>query len=55
MEYLKLDRCHSNESQFDVLYPQVTVALNKTGRPIVFSCAWPAGETSKGIKVFIGH
>lgn len=50
VDYLKLDGCHSVESQFDELYPQVTVALNKTGRPIVFSCSWPADQTFKGIK-----
>ena len=53
VDYLKLDGCHSTESQFDVLYPQVTVALNKTGRPIVFSCSWPADQTFMGIKVWL--
>lgn len=53
VDYLKLDGCHSNESQFDMLYPQVTVALNKTGRPIVFSCSWPADQTFVGIKVWL--
>ena len=53
VDYLKLDGCNSNESKFDVLYPQVTVALNKTGRPIAFSCSWPADQTFKGIKVLV--
>lgn len=51
MDYLKLDGCNSVEAQFGTLYPEVTVALNKTGRPIVFSCAWPADQTFNHIKV----
>lgn len=51
VDYLKLDGCNSVEAQFGTLYPEVTVALNKTGRPIVFSCAWPADQTFKHIKV----
>ena len=51
VDYLKLDGCNSVEAQFGTLYPEVTVALNKTGRPIVFSCAWPADQTFNHIKV----
>ena len=51
MDYLKLDGCNSVEARFGILYPEVTVALNKTGRPIVFSCSWPADQTFKDIKV----
>jgi len=51
VDYLKLDGCNSVEAKFGELYPQVTVALNKTGRPIVFSCSWPADQTFKKIKV----
>lgn len=50
VDYLKLDGCNSVEAQFGTLYPEVTVALNKTGRPIVFSCAWPADQTFNHIK-----
>ena len=51
VDYLKLDGCNSVEAKFGTLYPEVTVALNKTGRPIVFSCSWPADQTFKHIKV----
>ena len=31
----------------DTGYPMVTKALNNTGRPIVFSCSWPAYQSAK--------
>lgn len=33
------------------VYPLLTTSLNKTGRPIVFSCSWPAYQVDKGMKV----
>lgn len=39
---LKLDGCYASESIYETGYPNMTLALNKTGRPIVFSCSWPA-------------
>lgn len=34
-------------------YPKFAKALNKTGRPIVFSCSWPAYQVFMGMKVCI--
>ncbi|KAJ7384508.1 hypothetical protein OS493_021137 [Desmophyllum pertusum] len=45
VDYLKLDGCNSDPATMDTGYPMVTKALNKTGRPIVFSCSWPAYQT----------
>jgi len=42
VDYLKLDGCYSNVNQYDDAYPAMTHWLNHTGRPIVFSCSWPA-------------
>ena len=39
---LKLDGCHSSQEDYETGYPNMTRALNATGRPIVFSCSWPA-------------
>lgn len=36
---------------FYIVYPQISAALNKTGRPIVFSCSWPAYQVDAGMKV----
>jgi len=41
---LKLDGCHASEEIYQSGYPNMTHALNATGRPIVFSCSWPAYE-----------
>lgn len=46
VDYLKLDGCYSDPDKMDTGYPMVTKALNNTGRPIVFSCSWPAYQSS---------
>ncbi|EDO28386.1 predicted protein, partial [Nematostella vectensis] len=51
VDYLKLDGCYSDPKTYDTGYPKVTTALNVTGRPIVFSCSWPAYQVGAGIKV----
>jgi len=42
VDYLKLDGCYANVQQYDDGYPAMTMFLNMTKRPIVFSCSWPA-------------
>ena len=39
---LKLDGCYASADTYETGYPNMTKALNATGRPIVFSCSWPA-------------
>ena len=39
---LKLDGCYASAEIYETGYPNMTKALNATGRPIVFSCSWPA-------------
>jgi hypothetical protein len=41
-DYLKLDGCYANETDYARDYPAMGRALNATGRPIVYSCSWPA-------------
>ncbi|MBN3305114.1 alpha-N-acetylgalactosaminidase [Amia ocellicauda] len=44
VDMLKLDGCYSNSSVKAQGYPKMSAALNATGRPIMFSCSWPAYE-----------
>ncbi|XP_074593757.1 alpha-N-acetylgalactosaminidase-like [Brevipalpus obovatus] len=42
IDSLKVDGCYMDDSRFDQLYPLLGQYLNQTGRPIVYSCSWPA-------------
>ncbi|XP_059150953.1 alpha-N-acetylgalactosaminidase-like [Physella acuta] len=42
IDSLKLDGCYSTTTDFTVAYPIMEFYLNKTGRPILYSCSWPA-------------
>ncbi|XP_070541806.1 alpha-N-acetylgalactosaminidase-like [Ptychodera flava] len=50
IDYLKFDGCFSLPWRMDHDYPEMTRALNKTGRPIVFSCEWPWYQSEVLIK-----
>ncbi|CAL1263604.1 unnamed protein product [Larinioides sclopetarius] len=49
IDMLKVDGCYAEPTVMDDLYPQITTALNQSGRPIVFSCSWPAYQVGAGI------
>ncbi|CAM5081093.1 unnamed protein product [Natator depressus] len=42
VDMLKLDGCYSSEEEQAQGYPKMAMALNATGRPIAYSCSWPA-------------
>ncbi|XP_009700121.1 PREDICTED: alpha-N-acetylgalactosaminidase, partial [Cariama cristata] len=42
VDMLKLDGCYSSGEEQAEGYPEMARALNATGRPIVYSCSWPA-------------
>ncbi|XP_057678001.1 alpha-N-acetylgalactosaminidase [Corythoichthys intestinalis] len=42
VDMLKLDGCYSNATVQAQGYPRMSKALNATGRPIGYSCSWPA-------------
>jgi len=42
VDYVKLDGCYSEPDSMEEGYPQFGSYLNKTGRPMVYSCSWPA-------------
>lgn len=42
VDSLKFDGCYSNVSSQPAAYGEMSQYLNETGRPILFSCSWPA-------------
>lgn len=42
VDYIKVDGCNEKLEDMWRDYPAFGAALNKTGRPIVYSCSWPA-------------
>ena len=48
VDYIKLDGCYSDPSSMDAGYPEFGMYLNKTKRPIVYSCSWPAYQIGSG-------
>lgn len=42
VDYIKVDGCNENTADMFNDYPAFGKALNSTGRPIVYSCSWPA-------------
>ncbi|XP_068624210.1 alpha-galactosidase A-like [Battus philenor] len=41
VDYLKVDGCYATESFLNTAYIKLGHYLNKTERPIVYSCSWP--------------
>lgn len=41
VDYVKLDGCYVQGIDLNTAYPAFGQALNKTGRPMVYSCSWP--------------
>lgn len=37
----KVDGCNADTHQMNAAYPALGRALNRTGRPIIYSCSWP--------------
>ncbi|KAG5879686.1 hypothetical protein JTB14_009960 [Gonioctena quinquepunctata] len=50
VDYLKLDGCYTDYHTIEGGYIQMGKYLNATGRPIVFSCSWPAYQEPEGLK-----
>lgn len=50
VDYLKFDGCNSNPKDMDDGYTAMGFFLNKTGRPIVYSCEWPFYQQRAGMK-----
>lgn len=50
VDSLKVDGCNADPKDFDNLYPVFSQEVNKTGRPILFSCEWPFYQQVSGMK-----
>ncbi|XP_063664050.1 alpha-N-acetylgalactosaminidase isoform X9 [Pan troglodytes] len=55
VDMLKLDGCFSTPEERAQGYPKMAAALNATGRPIAFSCSWPAYEGGLPPRLLIGN
>ncbi|KAG1698136.1 Alpha-N-acetylgalactosaminidase [Nymphon striatum] len=49
-DMLKLDGCNVKISMMNKGYPEMGEYLNKTGRPILYSCSWPDYQRATGMK-----
>ncbi|XP_060574201.1 alpha-galactosidase A-like isoform X2 [Ruditapes philippinarum] len=49
VDLLKFDTCHSDAHDNKEGYPAMSMYLNQTGRPILFSCEWPYGELQQNL------
>uniref|UniRef100_A0A146L3L6 Alpha-galactosidase n=2 Tax=Lygus hesperus TaxID=30085 RepID=A0A146L3L6_LYGHE len=49
IDYIKVDGCYYDGDDFSKGYHQLGDILNKTGRPIVYSCSYPAYEEGNSI------
>ena len=50
-DYLKIDGCYSDPKTMSQGYPEFSLALNATGRPMVVSCEWPSYTEKLNISV----
>lgn len=48
VDYVKLDGCYADPKTMDVGYPEFGDYLNKTGRPMIYSCSWPVYQEEEG-------
>uniref|UniRef100_A0A0K8TAY4 Alpha-galactosidase n=4 Tax=Lygus hesperus TaxID=30085 RepID=A0A0K8TAY4_LYGHE len=49
IDYIKVDGCYYDGDDYSKGYDQLKTILNKTGRPIVYSCSYPAYEQENSI------
>lgn len=47
VDYFKMDGCYSDIKEYDTAYPEMGFWLNRTGRPILYSCSWPAYQEGR--------
>lgn len=50
VDSLKVDGCFADPKEMDNLYPIYSQEVNKTNRPILFSCEWPFYQQVSGMK-----
>lgn len=50
VDYVKLDGCYAHPSEMDHGYPEFGFHLNRTGRPMIYSCSWPVYQIYAGMQ-----
>ncbi|XP_072943058.1 alpha-N-acetylgalactosaminidase-like isoform X2 [Epargyreus clarus] len=55
IDYLKLDGCYVETDKMDTGYPEFGKLMNESGRPIVYSCSWPAYQKKPNYKSIAEH
>ncbi|XP_037568674.1 alpha-N-acetylgalactosaminidase isoform X2 [Dermacentor silvarum] len=58
VDMVKMDGCYASIRDYERLYTDFGDAINRTGRPMLYSCSWPAYEVSYGVSPnykLIGH
>ncbi|CAK1553004.1 unnamed protein product [Leptosia nina] len=50
VDYIKLDGCNVELSKMDTGYPEFGKVMNESGRPMVYSCSWPAYQDEPDYK-----
>ncbi|XP_046362787.2 alpha-N-acetylgalactosaminidase-like isoform X2 [Haliotis rufescens] len=51
VDFVKMDGCNSDLGDMDYGYPAFGMFLNKTGRPMIYSCEWPFYQSVKHFKI----
>ncbi|XP_054276820.1 alpha-N-acetylgalactosaminidase-like [Macrosteles quadrilineatus] len=51
VDYVKVDGCNSDPWTMDEGYPKFGRYLNKTGRPMVYSCSWPYYQREQNVPI----
>ncbi|WAR00613.1 NAGAB-like protein [Mya arenaria] len=52
IDMVKLDGCYTDVSDMDEGYPIMGFYLNQTGRPMLYSCSWPAYIKQKDFALY---
>ncbi|XP_032596027.2 alpha-N-acetylgalactosaminidase [Drosophila grimshawi] len=55
VDYVKLDGCYIGGIDLDIAYPAFGKALNRTGRPMVYSCSWPYYQKHPNYELIKDH
>ncbi|CAH4029122.1 alpha-N-acetylgalactosaminidase [Pieris brassicae] len=55
VDYIKLDGCNVELSKMDTGYPEFGRIMNESGRPMVYSCSWPAYQDKPDYKSIREH
>ncbi|XP_026495423.2 alpha-N-acetylgalactosaminidase [Vanessa tameamea] len=55
VDYIKLDGCYVDKAKMDEGYPYFGKLLNDSGRPIVYSCSWPAYQDNPNYASIAKH